>query len=162
LLYRGKAFIPVAITPVDCAEGPGDLAVAWYQFVNHTEGSFGQPVITKHPVLIITQSEKRLGRVWLEFLRILQRIFGHIGASAVNALEIKIRVRARKSPPGKRKIRVKLHRPFEITNGLQCKIGRLADASLERDAPQVRIVSLRVVRRFSCQRLLLATCKLCL
>jgi hypothetical protein len=90
----------------------------------------------------------------------LQRFFGHIGASSVNAVEAKKCVCARKSRPSGCKIRVKLHRSLEITDRFQQERACVVDASLERHATQIRFISLRVVCWSSCQSLLLATGKL--
>src|SRR5258707_3815700 len=86
----------------------------------------------------------------------LQRIFGRIGVSGVDTTEAKKPMCARKPCPGGCKVGVKLHRPLEVSGSLQQQMVRDVNAPLERYAAQIRVVSLRIACRFSCQRLLLA------
>ena len=76
------------------------------RFCGRAQGGFGKPVVTQHPILIITQSELRFRRLGLEFLRILQSSPGCIATrcGSVGVAEIKIGVGTRKPRPGERKI----------------------------------------------------------
>src|SRR5262245_7768006 len=123
------------------------------------EGGFGKPVIPQHPVLIITQCEQGFGRVRLESLRIVQSTFRRIATSgsSVSPLKVKTCVHTREPCPRERKVRIKLHCTLIRIDGcLYCSVEE--DATRFKSHPtQIRIVSLRVVCRFSCQPLLLAT-----
>src|SRR6266496_4724001 len=98
------------------------------------EGGFGESMIMQYMILIITQGQQGLGRIRLEFLRILQGFFRCIAASGsgsarwgscsdwpIVATEVTIRVRTRKPCPSQRKIGVKLHRQLiKIDDFRQC------------------------------------------
>src|SRR5206468_8641563 len=82
------------------------------------------------------------------------------GRSSLDAAaKVEVRVRTRKPRPSKRKIGVKLHRSLIETRGFPYEIGRVVEiaACFKSQAAQIRVVSLRVVCWFNCQRLLLAT-----
>src|SRR5205814_609547 len=112
------------------------------------------------PVLVVTQGEQSFRRVWLEFLRMFQSIFSWVGARGVNTLKVDVRLCARKPRPGKGKVWIKLDRALEVFDAFQCQMNRLTNACLERQAAQICIVSLRIICRFSCQRLLLVASEL--
>ena len=64
------------------------------------ERGFGEPVITQHPILIITQGEQGFRRVRLQFLRILQSTFRCVapsGGSSVVAVKVDDSASARES-----------------------------------------------------------------
>src|SRR6476646_10073966 len=124
-----------------------------------SESGFGIFVITQHPVLIITQGQQGFGRVWLEFLRILQSSSRLIATSGglVCADEVKRRVGTRKSCPGERKIGVELHGSFVRIDGFPLSSVRVRAARFKRHAAQIRIVSLRIVCGLNCEGLLFAT-----
>src|SRR6266480_7934362 len=97
-------------------------------FRSEPERTLGEPVITQHVILIITQSEQGFGRVRLQFLRIVQstlRCIALRGSTLEPAGKVEMRVRMRKTRPSKPEIRVKLHRPIEKIGGLPYQIGRV-------------------------------------
>ena len=81
------------------------------------------------------------------------------GSSSVDTVKIENGVRARKPRPSNSKIGVELHRPLVKTGGFPYEIANVevVTARLKSQAPKIRIVSFRMVCRFSCQRLLFAT-----
>src|SRR4029453_11080229 len=113
--------------------------------------------------LIITEGQQGLRRIRRLFLRVIQSTFRCVASIRINVVAYKVEkgVQARKSRSSERKIGVKLHRLIVKTGGFQHEIEKGA-ACFKSQAAQIRIVSLKIVCRFNCQRLLLATGELCL
>src|SRR4030095_14407431 len=107
------------------------------------EGGLGKPVISQHPVLIITQCEQGFGRVRLESLRIVQSTFGRIATSgSCVRTKVKTCVHTRKSRPSECKIGVNLHRPLIRIDGCLCCLIEEAATGFKSQAAQISIVSL--------------------
>src|SRR5215813_9958983 len=75
--------------------------------------------------------------------------------------EVKIRVRARKARPSRRKRGIEVHRLLIKIDGFPQGIDQKAACAKSQSA-QIGIVSLWIVCRFNCQRLLFASGELCL
>src|SRR4029434_9596300 len=121
------------------------------------ERGLGKPVIPQYPVLIITQCEQGFGRVRLESLRIVQSTLCRIATSgSFVSTKVKMCVHTRKPRPSEAKIGIKLHRPLIRIDGCLCCSIKEAATCFKSQAAQICIVSLRIVRRFNCQGLLLA------
>src|SRR5262249_54250565 len=71
-----------------------------------------------------------------------------------------MRMHTRKPCPSERKIRIKLHCTLIRIDGCLCCSVEEGATCFKSQPAQIRIVSLRIVCRFSCQSLLLATAEL--